>query len=238
MPRLTVGNTQIPYSIRYSNRARKLSIKVTPSLVEAVAPVGFPEKKLVEFVNDKRKWVFKKVEELTSKEGEKRFTWPERFVTGAKIPFRGRNMKLRVLEANVPEVRITYRNAFIVEKPGDATEADVKRAIEKWLHNRLVDDVIDLVKQYAPRIGAKPGQVRVSKVKTRWGSCGKHGNILINWLLVIAPKPVLEYVVVHELCHLKHRNHFEAFWSLVGELLPDYRRSKKWLSEHGRFMVL
>ena len=238
MPVLNIGNTQIPYSIRYSKRAKKLSIKVTPALVEAVAPNGFPEGKLIEFVHRKRKWVYHKVEQFASIDSEQRFSWPERFVSGAKIPFRGRNMRLRVVDADVPRVRVTYRNAFLVEKPDHASEDDVKSAIEKWLKNRLVDDVLDFVSDYSPRIGIRPGRVQISKLKTRWGSCGKNGDIRINLLLVIAPKPVLEYVVVHELCHLKQRNHSEDFWLLVGELLPDYMKSKEWLMKHGMFLRL
>ena len=238
MPVLTVGNTQIPYSIRYSKRARKLSIRVTPDLVEAVAPVGVPESKLIEFVQRKRKWVFHKVEELATRSSEMKFSWPERFVTGAKIPFRGRNMKLRVTESDVPQVQVKYRNAFLVEKPREASDTDVQAALEKWLKFRLMDDVLDLVHYHAPRLKVQPGRIRVSKLKTRWGSCGKSGDILINWLLVTAPKPVLEYVVVHELCHLEQRNHSEEFWAQVGTVLPDYSSAKCWLRKHGMFMNL
>ena len=238
MPVLTVGNTQIPYSIRYSKRARKLSIRVTPDMVEAVAPIGVPESKLIEFVQRKRKWVFHKVEELAARSSEMKFSWPERFVTGAKIPFRGRNMKLRVTESDVPQVQVSYRNAFLVEKPRGASDTDVQAALEKWLKFRLVDDVLDLVHDYAPKLNVQPGRIRVSKLKTRWGSCGKNGDILINWLLVTAPKPVLEYVVVHELCHLKQRNHSDAFWSQLAYLLPDYQNRKQWLQTHGMIMGL
>ena len=238
MPVLTVGSTQIPYSIRHSKRARKLSIRVTPDLVEAVAPVGVPESKLIEFVQRKRKWVFHKVEELAARTSEMKFSWPERFVTGAKIPFRGRNMKLRVKGSDVPQVQVRYCNAFLVEKPKGASDTDVRAALEKWLKFRLIDDVLDLVHYHAPRMRVRPGRIRVSKLKTRWGSCGKNGDILINWLLVIAPKPVLEYVVVHELCHLKQRNHSENFWALVGSIIPDYMIRKKWLVVNGRYMGL
>jgi len=238
MPVLMVGGTQIPYSIRFSKRARKLSIRVTPSMVEAVAPVGVPESKLVEFVQRKRAWVLRKVEERAALGNAKRFTWPERFVTGARIPFRGRNMKLHVTDADVPDVQVRYRNAFLVLKPASASDADVKKALENWMHLRLQDDITELVDLHAPRLGVQPGKIRVSRPKTRWGSCGRRNDILINGLLVVAPRSVLEYVVVHELCHIRHRNHGITFWRLVEEVLPDYKFCRNWLREHGRFMSM
>jgi predicted metal-dependent hydrolase len=238
MPILTEGGTQIPYSIRFSRRARKLSIRVTPSKVEAVAPEGFPERRLVEFVHRKRAWILRKVEEHADLGHGKRFTWPERFVTGARIPFRGRNMQLRVSDADVPEVQVRYRNALLVLKPGTASEVDVKQALEHWMHARLLDDITELVARHAPRLGVKPGRIRVSRPNTRWGSCGRRNDILINGLLVMAPRSVAEYVVVHELCHIKQRNHSDKFWLLVAEVLPEYQFSRNWLREHGRFMSM
>ena len=238
MPVLSVGSTEIPYSIRYSDRAKRMSIRVTPDRVEAVAPVRTSEEKVTAFVLKKRQWVYNKVEDITSVKMKLRFSWPDRFVTGAKIHFRGRSMKLRVTESDIPEIRVRYKSAFIVEKPNGTLDSEVKRALENWLSFRLKNDVMDLVNKHAPRLQVKPGHIRISDYKTRWGSCSKIGNININWLLILAPRPVLEYVVVHELCHLRYRNHSSEFWNLVAETLPDFPARKRWLTENGRLMSL
>lgn len=236
MPVLTIGATEIPYSIRYSTRAKRMRIRVTPDLVEAVAPEDVSRDRIDNFVKKKRQWIYRKVEDMAALEERAIFSWPERFVTGAKIPFYGRSMKLRVREEDINLITVSYRHGFLVRKPCKAPESDVRAALEKWLTFRLKDDVRALIGFYAPALDVTPGPVSVSSLKTRWGSCGKTGSIRVNWLLVMAPKPVLEYVVVHELCHLKHRNHSSEFWSLVSSCLPDYAGAKDWLERNGRFM--
>ena len=238
MPVLSIGSTEIPYTIRFSKRAKRLSLRVTLELVEAIAPIGYPSDKIDKFVNKKREWIFRKVEGMTELEEKARFSWPERFVTGAKIPFHGRNMALRVSAQEIDQIQISYRNGFLIQKPHDASDAQIKAAIEKWLYFRLKDEVREYIEHYAPKLNVNPGPVTVSTLKTRWGSCGKDGSIRINWLLVLAPKPVLEYVVVHELCHLRHRNHSDEFWSLVSKCIPDYTYQQEWLRLQGRFVSL
>jgi len=233
MPVLTVGATEIPYSIRFSKRARRLSIRVTPLLVEAVAPHDYPMDRIDTFVKKKREWIYRKVEDMTELEHGTHCGWPDRLVSGAKIPFHGRNMRLKVITGDVERIQVSYRNGFIIEKPAEATDPQIRAALEKWLEHRLKDEVRDLVERYAPKLNVNPGPVTISSLKTRWGSCGKDGSIRVNWLLVMAPKPVLEYVVVHELCHLRYRNHSQEFWSLLTSVLPDFINSKHWL-EKGR----
>ena len=233
MPVLIVGSTQIPYSVRFSKKARRLSIRVTPDLVEAVAPNGYTQVKIDKFVNKKREWIYRKVEGMIEHEEQPRFRWPDRLVSGTKIPFHGRNMRLKVITGDVDRIQISYRNGFIIEKPAEATDPQIRAALEKWLEHRLKDEVRDLVELYAPKLNVNPGPVTISSLKTRWGNCGKDGSIRINWLLVMAPKPVLEYVVVHELSHLRYRNHSQEFWSLITSVLPDFANSKHWL-EKGR----
>jgi predicted metal-dependent hydrolase len=236
MPVLTVGGTQIPYSIRFSRRARRLSIRVTPHGVEAVAPAGVPERRLVAFVETKRLWILRKVTEHSSTGEGLRLIWPERFVTGARIPFHGRNMQLHVRDADVPEVQVRYRNAFMVLKPVSASEADVRKALERWRDDNLRDDIDALIGLHAPPLGVCPGRIRISRPKTRWGSCGRKNDLLFHAMLSAAPGKVLEYVVVHELCHIRHRNHGITFWRLVEEVLPDYRLHRSWLREYGRLL--
>ncbi len=143
-------------------------------------------------------------------------------MTGAKIPFYGRNMKLRVREEDINRVTVSSRYGFLVTKPRKALRATQGLPSRSWLSFRLNDDVRALIGLYVPVLNVTPGPAAVSALKTRWGSCGKTGSIRVNWLLLMAPKPVLEYVVVHELCHLRYRNHSNEFWSLVSAYLPDY----------------
>lgn len=87
---------------------------------------------------------------------------------------------------------------------------------------------------YAPIVGVTYNRIAIKSQKTRWGSCSSKGNLNFNYLLYFAPLEILDYVVVHELCHRKEMNHSRAFWALVEKVLPDYKERRKWLKEHGK----
>lgn len=159
-----------------------------------------------------------------------------RFMTGSKIPYRGRMVRLTVRRHDGPHVEIDYRNGFLVDLPSWVRDEDsdgiVATEIKLWLKRKVRRDVMEVASAYGKKFGLKPRALRVADMKTGWGACGPTGSILINWTLVFAPKAVLEYVVVHELAHLKVRSHGPDFWAHLATLLPDYERPKGWLDTH------
>ncbi len=232
MPILTVGKTEIPYVVRKSNKARRRRIIVTPDSVEVVTPRTDNHGAVHEFIHERRRWVYDKREEMIERVIGMANPAPDRLISGAKILFRGRYMKLRVLPSKASEVQIEYRNAFIIHRPREVSDGDVKAALRQWLQNRVKADIGAFIRGYSEKLNVIPKTVRVRDFKHLWGSCGKSGIINLNWRLVAAPKPVLEYAVVHELCHLRHRNHSTPFWSLVHQTFPDYERCKAWLDRN------
>ena len=109
--------------------------------------------------------------------------------------------------------------------PRNVSEADARRAVRE-----LVAMLID---EEAPAIGVEPARVQIRDQRSRWGSCSTRGTLSFNWRLVLAPFEVLDYVVVHELCHLREPNHSRRFWKLVEMHRPDWREHRDWLYEHG-----
>ncbi len=93
------------------------------------------------------------------------------------------------------------------------------------------------VAYYAPLVGVKYSKITIRNQRTRWGSCSGKGNLNFNCLLMLAPVQVLDYVVVHELCHIQQMNHSKAFWELVQKVIPDYKTRRKWLKENGRALI-
>lgn len=91
---------------------------------------------------------------------------------------------------------------------------------------------------FADRLGVTYGRITIRTQKTKWGSCSSKGNLNFNVLLMLAPSEVLDYIVVHELCHRKHLNHSAAFWAEVERTMPDYREKEKWLKEHGSELMM
>ena len=87
-------------------------------------------------------------------------------------------------------------------------------------------------------MGVSPGPLRVSDARTRWGSCGKDDSVNLCWRLLLAPPPILDYVIVHELAHTVHRDHSKAFWAVVSRFVPDWKQKRRWLADHRMELTL
>lgn len=236
MPVLVVGEREIGYDVRRSEQAQQKRVEVTPNAVEVIAPASASEEEIEAFVNSKRRWIHNQTEILAEEVARLRDNTPIGYHSGAKVLFRGRYLMLRVRESDVEEPSLSYQTRFHVEVPEGIDEKEKKRSVRQLLHEwfseRLSDDAWTFIRRHGKQEGLVPEGVRVKEQKTLWGSCGKDDILRLDWKLIRVPKPVLEYVVVHEICHLRHRHHSEEFWALVKKLLPDYKDRKSWLNEH------
>lgn len=106
------------------------------------------------------------------------------------------------------------------------------------LTNQALEIIPKRVSYFAPLVGVNYGRITIRNQKSRWGSCSSKGNLNFNCLLMLMPPEVLDYVVVHELCHRKEMNHSPKFWAEVGKVLPDYEKQKLWLKEHGNEIMM
>ena len=118
--------------------------------------------------------------------------------------------------------------AFDASAPERLTNDEIRELADKALKY-----IPERVAYFAKQIGATYGRITIRNQKTRWGSCSSKGNLNFNCLLMLAPSEVIDYVVVHELCHRKEMNHSKAFWSEVEKVLPDYKAQVKWLKDEG-----
>lgn len=235
MPILQVGATSIPYTISRSSRARRQRIVVTSGVVEVIAPDATTDEQVVAFVHERRRWVFDTRARMLERDRAPHH--PQRYVSGAKIPFRGRQTRIKLQEAPCDEVTVAYRSGFMVTVPEGILPLDrdplVEADLRGWLKDHLRQDVAVMVDRACNRLGVEARGFRLREQKHLWGSCGKDSILYLNWHLIFVPKPVLEYAVVHEVCHLRHRTHSSAFWSLVRSVLPDYEVRKTWLDRQG-----
>ena len=230
MQTLQIGRTEIAYDLRRSSTALERRITVTPGHVEVLALIADDEDEIAGFLHRKRRWLYNTVREM-DRVTATRHAVP-RFLTGSKIPYRGRNMPLTVRRTDAERLEITYRNGFIIDLPewvGGETDRLVANELKLWLKQRGRREAREIAATYGTRFGLVPRSVRVTEFDSGWGSCGPEGNVLINWHLIFAPRKVLEYVVVHELAHLRHRSHGRDFWNFLKNMLPGFERSKGWL---------
>ena len=146
-------------------------------------------------------------------------------------------------------LEIKADGSVVVRAPLRLSEAKIQKFVEEkqeWilknlekiqkrqhLQNKACVVIPRRVAYYAEKLGVSYGKITLRQQKTRWGSCAANGNLNFNWLLILAPPEVLDYVVVHELCHRREMNHSQAFWKEVEKILPDYRERQKWLKDNG-----
>ena len=135
----------------------------------------------------------------------------------------------RWLEKHLQKAQALQQAKAGVRKLTAAETAELKKKAKRILPERVA--------YWAPLIGVKPGRIAVRCQKTRWGSCSTKGNLNFNCLLMLAPEDVIDSIVVHELCHLKHMNHSRNFYAEIEKVLPDYRQHQQWLKENGEFLL-
>jgi hypothetical protein len=241
LPTLQIGSSAVPYRLRRSRRARRLRITVQADGVEVVAPPRAAQHEIGAFVERHRDWVLAKVSAL--RQALEAHQGPARLAAGGRILWRGRWVDLDVLPAGGNRTSIRQDgDGFEVRLPAamavEAREPAVEAALRRWLKQAALADARRWVERHGPRHGLVPSAVRVKEHRQLWGSCSSKGAINLNWRLILAPEPVFEYVVVHELCHLRERHHQPAFWRLVREVLPGYEEQRRWLRRNGQLLSL
>jgi predicted metal-dependent hydrolase len=225
------------YHIRRSGRAQRARIVVTPARVEVVAPLTMQENRIHRFVQEKRDWIVQTLEKIARKVEARSSFAPPHFSDGAEIPYRGRRYTMRTCPTRLKRVKIEFDEGFTAHIPhtlaADRHREEVKNALIRWLRKRAEEDAHRHLQAHIPRFNLMPRSINIRTQRSRWGSCGRHNDLQLNWLLILAPPEVYEYVLVHELCHIRHKNHSADFWRLVAEHLPDYKKRRAWLKTHG-----
>lgn len=190
------------------------------------APERATRARLEAFIHEKRTWVYQKMAE---KEALRRAVPIREYVSGESFPYLGRSYRLLLVNRQDAPLRLdTGRFRLLRSEVGQGRSHFIRWYTEHgrtWLRRR--------VEALAPRIGVEPGAVHVRDLGYRWGSCGRGRTVNFNWATVLLPQRLVEYVVVHELVHLRERNHTPEFWRRVERVLPDYARRKAWLAEWG-----
>lgn len=193
------------------------------------APLKAPEAWIKQFVESKAAWIAEKKAEaalhpvLTARQ----------FSDGETLPYLGREIPLRVVDG--PAAALRFDGVFHLAKKARPGALSL---FEKWYKAQARRILTERVELYARQFGFRYGQIRISSARTRWGSCSSRGTLSFTWRLVMAPLEVVDYVVLHELAHLKVRNHSPLFWAEVARMLPGYRQQVAWLRKNGRFLTL
>lgn len=153
-----------------------------------------------------------------------------------KVPFLGRKYDMSVIQGAGKKTGIDFDGSEFRVYCGAA--GDVKGALYEWYKEELLKIVTLRIGELSQVMGVKPNRIGVRAQKTIWGSCSWDNNISINLKLALAPTEIIDYILVHELCHIKHKNHSSEFWLAVESVMPDYRLRRCWLKERGYSLLL
>ncbi len=220
------------YKIVRSQR-KTLAIHVRYPNVEVRAPYTISERQLHHFVQKKSAWIESKLLIQSHKHGE-RYQISENNI----IPFMG-NTK-RILCTKATKNKVTANEDSIIIQGPSLDSAKRRSLFEHWLKAQAQDELTTRTHALTHRLGIENQltDIKFRKTKSKWGHCTSQGIVQYNWLILMAPRHVIDYLVTHEVCHLIHLNHSKQFWQLVGDIHPTYHESKKWLKEQGHRLWL
>lgn len=241
MLELKIGTTIISYTIRRSQRAKYVSLSIGADGLQVVAPFAMFELDIIALVEKREQWIFDRLERYRKRLIE--IPAEREFVSGEMLLFMGVNYPLHVQEHKGSYTYVNLTNDQIIvtineDIPIEKRREEIRRKLEQWYIKKAKELITERLEFFSEKIGVKINTVRFKNQKTRWGSCSQKGNLNFNWKLVMAPMVIVDYVIVHELCHIKQMNHSPKFWLLVGAQMSDYKRMRKWLKDNGSKLSL
>ncbi|MBK9750744.1 MAG: M48 family metallopeptidase [Chloroflexi bacterium] len=232
----TFGSTTFDFTLLHSSKLKTVKIVVEfEHGVEVTAPTGMSDQAVEQILQQKGRWIMEKLDAIASIEAP---APRKEFVSGEKFLYLGRQHTLIVLERAERRPMLIMRNStFEATVSPELKIWDrqhiIRELFRAWYKQRAEAKLIDQVRAYANRLNLQPTDVRVMEMDRRWGSCTPRGAVHLNWRLIMAPIQIIDYLVVHELCHLSIPAHSPQFWDRVGSILADYETSREWLRVNG-----
>jgi predicted metal-dependent hydrolase len=224
---ITLGGREVRYQIRRSARARRMSLRVVPGIgLEVVLPRGFTLREASTMVRRHQGWVLRALDRLTLESARR-----VELVDGAALPFIGGELTLRVVDG---ATRNSARRQGDILTVSLANGTAPSVAVEGWYRSQAKKLTAERAAIHAAALSVEFGRIAIKDTRSRWGSCSSKGNLNFSWRLLLGPEAVLDYVVAHEVAHLKELNHSPAFWAHVATLCPEFKSHRAWLRKHGR----
>ncbi len=233
MYKLKYDNKEFEYEL-IRKKKKTLSITVT---YDSKIIISAPEKAGIEEIEkkiySKIKWIYQKLKLVNE---NFYITKEKEYISGENFMYIGKNYRLKIENTENKNIELKlYKGRFCLEidKNIDSIEDRIKRVVNNWYMEKSKEKILERVKFYSEKIRVNPQKISIKNLTKSWGICSKNGNITFNWKIVMAPLSVIDYVVIHELCHLKYHNHSKEFWNLVSIYMSDYKNKKEWLKLNG-----
>lgn len=208
------------------SKRKSIGLQIAPDATLIVrAPYFVTRHELERVIRNKHTWIISKQVMVRSQLAMQR---KNEFIHGSEMLYLGNLYRLELTESK----KVFLQGDKIYLRSAEAPE--VRKNLVNWYKSEALRLISERVADLARTAGIEFKMVKISRARRRWGSCGPSGNLNFNWRLIMAPQFVIDYVIVHELAHIKIRNHSVYFWKEVSSLMPDYKKAERWLKDHHR----
>ncbi|SFB06346.1 MULTISPECIES: M48 family metallopeptidase [unclassified Bacillus (in: firmicutes)] len=224
----TYAGETIRLEIKYKNRTSFGMTIDQFGNVEVQAPKGTPNEKVIELIEEKWDLIQQKLKEMKvrmSGPQEKVYDHSESFL------YLGNTYPIQIFhDLDIQQDHVVFKGNQLHIFVRQLEDEKVKQALKRFYYQQCKSLVEKSISSFQSNFKTKPRSIRINDSKTTWGTCDSRLQLTFNWKLAMAPQKVIDYVVVHEMCHMVHLNHDRSFWRLVGSIMPDYKEQENWLA--------
>jgi predicted metal-dependent hydrolase len=231
MHTVTLGGQRVTYRLVVSRTARKLRLRIGPQGIDVIHPSERPVAHVKAFLRANQKWIVGQLGRVRSIRvaGSVRPT--------SQILFRGSPTLVEVTSCTQRRKnKVSFDGERLLVLKGNSGVSPAK-SLEYWLRRRARMEIAQQLSEFTRQLRCVPQNVFIRGQRTKWGNCSSRRNLSFNWRLILAPSFVLQYVVAHELTHLKVSDHSTRFWLIVQGLCPRATEAKRWLSQNGEKLM-
>ena len=212
-----------------TNRQTMVIVIENDATVTVRAPKRVSKKEIFDFVRSKKEWIAEKQREAVIKVRQAR---AKRFIDGELFSYLGKQFPLLITEETNYALKFSKGNFILHAK----CQKSGYHIFINWYKKIAFKYLSQRIEYYSNISGIKYKSIKINSAQSRWGSCGLKGTINFTWRLILAPPHIIDYVVVHELAHLKELNHSSKFWNIVKSIYPDFIKARKWLADNGHIL--
>jgi len=216
--------TDIKYKVVRSDRKTLVLVINSEAKLTVRAPFGTAESEITKFINQRKRWILEKQKKISSLNNKHS---PVTFKNGESFMYQGSDYTIKY--SNVAKIKICDGNILV-------PKTFKKEKIISWLKREARKLINERLEKYAAIIGVRYSSVRLSGARTRWGSCSGRDNLNFTWRLIMCPIAAIDYVIIHELCHITYKNHSPGFWAMVKHVCPKFKEQKNWLKTNRKLM--
>jgi predicted metal-dependent hydrolase len=212
-----------------TDRKRSASIRLLGDLVKVIVPMTLSDSRIRDLIAKRTSWIKSKLQE----QSDRPIAASREYVSGETVTYLGKNYRLKVLIGDQPSMKLKrgYVEATITQSDLNP-EKTIRSLLQDWYRSLAEKRLCEKTVRLAQAIGVSPSSVTIKDYKSRWGSCSTKGDISYNWRIILAPHSIVDYVVVHELCHMLEHNHSSKYWKHVERHVPRWRECREWLKHN------